>query len=198
MSGRTGGADADYGAQGEGPHVREAMGGIGRQIEDIISSAERFADDTRAKAKVEGQELFARRRTEAEHAAIEREADVAALIDRVDTDLRQVLASLEGLREQLLAAARGLEVATANLEQGRSRLTHSAQDGPANGDEAGVTGGSVSAVHESEEAANPPVVLASQMALSGMSREEIAQTLRTRFAIADPEPIVDQVLAREP
>jgi len=197
VSGETGGADTDHGAKDEGPHVREAMGGIGRQIEDIISSAERFADDTRAKAEVEGRELFARRRTEAEHAAIEREAAVAELIDRVDSDLREVVASLDGLREQLLAAARGLEIAAANVDQGRGRLTHSGQDGAADGKEAGVNGDSVDAAHEADEAANPPVVLASQMALSGMSREEIAQTLRTRFAIADPEPIVDQALARE-
>ncbi len=42
----------------EGPQVREAIGGIGRQIDDIISSAEQFADETRARAEADGEELL--------------------------------------------------------------------------------------------------------------------------------------------
>jgi len=203
VSGKTDGTDADYGAQGEGPHVRDAMGGIGRQIEDIISSAEQFADETRARAEADGEELLERRSSEAEHAAVERETAVAEVIARVDVGLREVLASIEGVREELLAAARGLEIAAGRVESDLERLSHSA-DAPdtiaaeGNDRRAPAVDEGPQAADGAAKEANPPVVLASQMALSGMSRAEIAATLRDRFAIADPEPIVERALAREP
>jgi hypothetical protein len=187
-------AEDDEVRAGDGPQVREAIGGIGRRIEEIISSAERFADDTRAKAEAEGQELFERRSSEAEHAAIERKTAVTELIDRVDASMRQLLASIEGLREQLLDNARGLELAAGRVERDLGRLTRASADGP---DASAAENGREGAENESDEWVNPPVVLASQMALSGMSRAEIAETLRTKFAIADPEPIVDRALARD-
>jgi hypothetical protein len=195
--------EVDEVATGDGPQVDEAIGGIGRQIEEIISSAERFADDTRAKAEAEGQELLERRTGEAERAAIEREAAIAELVDRVDSGLRQAVASIDGLREQLLDAAQGLDVAARHVERDLARLTRAGADSADEGDarpmRSGATeNGGEGVEEEASKHANPPVVLASQMALSGMSRAEIAETLRTRFAIADPEPIVDRALAREP
>ena len=196
--------EVDAAAVGEGPQVREAIGGIGRQIDEIISSAEQFADDTRARAEAEGNELLERRSSEAEHAAVEREAAAAEVIERVDVGLRDVLASIEGVREELLAAASGLEVAAGRAERDLERLRRAA-DGPdatpVERDDRQPSAGRDEAAEGSGGAAkeaSPPVVLASQMALSGMSRAEIAATLRDRFAIADPEPIVERALAREP
>jgi hypothetical protein len=197
------GMKVDETVVGEGPQVREAIGGIGRQIEDIISSAEQFADETRARAEADGEQLLERRSSEAEHAAIEREAAAAEVTARVDAGLREVLASIEGVREQLLTAARGLEITAGRVESDLERLTHPA-DAP-DATAAAANGRQTPAVEKGPEAsvgaakeASPPVVLASQMALSGMSPAEIAATLRDRFAIADPDPIVERALAREP
>lgn len=197
------GAEVDETAVDDGPQVREAIGGIGRQIEDIIGSAEQFADETRARAEADGEELLGRRSSEAEHAAVERENAAAEVIARVDVGLRELLASIEGVREELLAAARGLEIAAGRVESDLERLRHTA-DAPdvtaaeGNDRQAHAVDEGPQASDGAAKEANPPVVLASQMALSGMSRAEIAATLRDRFAIADPEPIVERALAREP
>jgi hypothetical protein len=201
-------------AAGEGPQVREAIAGISRQIDQIIGSAEQFADHTRVKAETEGQELLERRSREAEHVAVEREAAARELVDRVDAAMRELLASVSSLRERTVEAAQDLESAVARVERDLERLKSpeaEGQDGP--GEVAGSTaaarvpgpsggspgdGAAESGAHHAARAANPPVVLASQMALSGMSREEIAETLRGTFGIADPEPIVDRALAGKP
>ncbi len=150
------------------------------RLEAIVETAERAAQNVIDDAETQARRYLAQARAEADRAA---EGRLSELSDLVDTLLGQA-ASLRREAERLQAT----------LEEARARI---------GGEEVEQTP-RLRAVAEAEEPAPAPGaertdaagarLLATQMAVSGSSREEIEECLRSRFEIEDTTAILDAIL----
>lgn len=162
------------------------------RLAEIVAAAERAATRVIDDAEREASRQLAEAQTRAEDIAAAR---IAALTGQTDS----LIAHAEEIRqrsEQLLAALSRLK---GELEADR------ADEGPL----AGGGRAHLSAVAPLGEAPEPVFasgghggsagarLLATQMAVLGSSREEIAARLRNGFEIDDPEAILDAILGPE-
>lgn len=156
------------------------------RLEAVVKAAERAAESVIDDAEAQARRYLAQARAEADRMA---EGRVDALSELIDTLLGQA-ASLREEAEQLQAT---LEEARTQI--GGEEVDHSAEP-PAP---------RLRAVsEEGEEQARSPEVdragasgarlLATQMAVSGSSREEIETRLRNGFEIEDTGAILDAIL----
>jgi vacuolar-type H+-ATPase subunit H len=177
----------------------------------IIEAAERAAaaviDDSEAQAR----QYLSEAQAEADQVVAERLSSIAALTDSLVVEAEEIksrserlLVSLEEAKAQLGVNGKGSPVQA--VEQSQS-------DGAAAG--AGSRGSHLIAVTPVEEPwveetptdkEQPSIelgtpagarLLATQMAVSGNSREEIAARLRNGFEIQDPDAILDAILGPE-
>lgn len=151
-----------------------------RQLAAIVEAAERAATQVIDDAEREAQ----RRLAEAESEAAER---LSALALQTDT----LIAQAEEIRqrsEQLLVSLSRLKagLGDGSVATGPARASHLA---PVPEPEAGPPADVPSAAGAR--------LLATQMAISGSSREEIAARLRNGFEIDDPEAILEAILGPE-
>jgi cell division septum initiation protein DivIVA len=158
----------------------------------IVAAAEQAASKVIDDAEAEGNRYLSEAQAEADRIVAERLSSVAALTD-------SLVAQAEMIRQQ---AERLLE----SLAQARAELGPESDLGPA------PRGSHLSAVAPVEEpepaeaAQSPPSgrqgnagarLLATQMAVSGSSREEIESRLRNGFEIEDTGAILDAILGPE-
>jgi cell division septum initiation protein DivIVA len=150
----------------------------------IVEAAERAAESVIDDAETQARRHIAEAEAEAERIAAERQAGQSELIDAL-------LAEAEELRGQAERMIASLERARAEIgtEEGEappppaprrshlSAVAEQAMDG--HGSLAGAR------------------LLATQMAVSGSSREEIELRLRNGFEIDDPAPILEAILGPE-
>ncbi|HET7506824.1 MAG TPA: hypothetical protein VFJ53_00550 [Solirubrobacterales bacterium] len=163
---------------------KELRATTAERLEAIVEAAERAAASVIDDAEAQAHRYLAQARAEADRAA---EGRMEELSDLVDTLLGQAI-SLRREAERLQAT----------LEEAQSRIDPepAPQEVPR-----------LRAVGETEEPIPPAEVplgdaagarlLATQMAVSGSSREEIADRLRNRFEIEDTTPILDAILGPE-
>lgn len=168
------------------------------RLEAIVEAAERAAENVIDDAEAQAQRYLAQARTEADRASAGR---LGELSDLIDTLLGQA-ASLRLEAERLQAT----------LEDARSRLDPG--PGPAQGQASAAAERSreaqaprLRAVAPDERPEQPAAgargdaagarLLATQLAVSGSSREEIEDRLRSRFEIEDTEAILDAILGPE-
>jgi hypothetical protein len=175
-----------------------------RRVEAIIEGAEQAAkrviDDAEAKARayLAEAETEADRAVEARLAALGELTD--ALVAQADAIRRQSELLTESLREAKAKLETADDEAEAEEEGGRGeepRAPHLAAVGteaPEEDDE-----GHVEPVAERRGRGAPAGarLLATQMAVSGSSREEIATRLRSGFEIDDTDAILDAILGPE-
>lgn len=176
-----------------------------QRLEAIVEAAERAAEGVIDDAEAQARRYLAQARIEADRLAADRIGEVADLVD-----------SLLG---QALSLRREAEQLQATLEEARARFDpRAAQDEleqPGEYEEIeepeGPEGpGEVSAPRlraVSPEQTPPEAsgradsagarLLATQMAISGSSREEIAHRLRSGFEIEDADAILDAILGPE-
>jgi len=176
---------------------KELRATTAERLEAIVEAAERAAASVIDDAEAQARRYLAQARAEADRAA---EGRVAELSNLVDTLLGQAI-SLRREAERLQAT----------LEDARSRID---PEQPAEAPESSVRledpapqeAPRLRAVGEAEEPELPSEprldaagarLLATQMAVSGSSREEIAERLRNRFEIEDTSPILDAILGPE-
>ncbi len=184
------------------------------RLAEIVAAAERAAnkviDDAEREARRQIEEAGAR----AEDLVAERLATLSAELDSLVTQANEIrvrsqelLVSLSRLRSEL-----GMDgVVEVDSDPGPRP-----EGGTGYGPKVSVRGSHLSAVDgggpsgppRGEEAAPTPLrerhegpagarLLATQMAISGSSREEIAERLRNGFEIDDPEAILDAILGPE-
>lgn len=179
---------------------QELRAATAQRLEAIVEAAEKAAAGVIDDAEIQARRYLAQARAEADRLAADRADEVSELVD-----------SLLG---QALSLRQEAERLQATLEEARTRF---------GGGEARDERGHPSAHEEAEESAQVQAphlravvgeeerpleasaradsggarLLATQMAISGSSREEIARRLRNGFEIEDADAILDAILGPE-
>ena len=178
---------------------RELRATTAQRLEAIVEAAERAAEGVIDDAETQARRYLAQARAEADRLAADRVDEVSDLVD-----------SLLGQANSLRREAERLQ---ATLEEAKARF--SGQE-----DQAEFEQVEVHEEFEEPEEVRPPRLravigepappelgtrsdsagarlLATQMAISGSSREEIAHRLRNGFEIEDADAILDAILGPE-
>jgi cell division septum initiation protein DivIVA len=181
---------------------KELRATTAQRLEDIVEAAERAAEGVIDDAEAQARRYLTQARAEADRITDRRMEDLSHLIDvlldRADSLQR------EAERMQTVLEEAKFRISPEQPEEAGERKDESPQPvEPAPPREAprlrAVT-------HPEEPAAAPEApqpdaagarLLATQMAVSGSSREEIEQRLRNRFEIEDTSPILDAILGPE-
>jgi vacuolar-type H+-ATPase subunit H len=164
------------------------------RLEAIVEAAERAAEGVIDDAEAQARRYLAEARAEADRVTASR---VAELSDLVDSLLGQAV-SLRQEAERLQSA---LEEAKARVEPEEpiERPQEPAEQPPEAPRLRAVSGGEEPAPEAADRRADAAGarLLATQMAVSGSSREEIELRLRNGFEIEDTAPILDAILGPE-
>lgn len=177
---------------------RELRADTSERLEAIVEAAERAAESVIDDAEAQARRYLAQARAEAEQLGSGRLGDLSDLIDTL-------LGQAVSLRQEA-------ERLQATLEEARTRIDRKEEPAPA--PEPRGAGGTHDAPRlRAISAAEPPApapepedprsdpagarLLATQMAVSGSSREEIERRLRNGFEIEDPDAILDAILGPE-
>jgi vacuolar-type H+-ATPase subunit H len=154
----------------------------------IVTAAEQAASKVIDDAEAEGRRYISEAQTEADRIVTERLSSLASLTDSLVTQAEIIRQQSERLLESVAQARAELESEPAAAQRG-SHLT------------------AVAPVEEPVEVFPEPLdqrqanagarLLATQMAVSGSSREEIASRLRSGFEIDDTDAILDAILGPE-
>jgi cell division septum initiation protein DivIVA len=169
------------------------------RLEAIVKAAERAAESVIDDAEAEARRYLTQARAEADRITDRRMSDLSHLIDTLlgqaaslQREAERMQAVLEEAKfrvdpEQPLEAAEGTsppEEPTGPREVPRLRaVAHPEEPAPTPEAKAADAAGAR--------------LLATQMAVSGSSREEIEARLRNRFEIEDTTPILDAILGPE-
>jgi hypothetical protein len=179
---------------------KELRATTAERLEAIVEAAERAAESVIDDAEMQARRYLSQARAEADRAAEGRVSELSELVD-----------SLLG---QAISLRREAEQLQATLEEARSRVdpqrpAEAAEQPPQAPESASPPQElpRLRAVDHPEEPAPAPAVklpdaagarlLATQMAVSGSSREEIEARLRNRFEIEDTTAILDAILGPE-
>ena len=196
------GAEAATPKRGDGP--------VGR-IEEAVTSVERVAETIRREAEDEAKRYLSDRRREADQLLAAQRQDLADLA----TELEQSAAAMRGEAERSVraiegAAARLRRVAEIPKGAGRTqRATRSQRRRSSSSGSEREPAGKQRARTQSRKPAqksqprrNPEqkakedavMLRATELAVAGRPREEIAKALSTEFGIEDPAKILDRIL----
>jgi vacuolar-type H+-ATPase subunit H len=181
---------------------KELRATTAQRLEDIVEAAERAAEGVIDDAEAQARRYLTQARAEADRITDRRMEDLSHLID--------------SLLEQAASLQREAERMQTVLEEARFRVDpeppeaaeHEGSAPPRPQDQAPMREvPRLRAVAHPEEPAPVPEpvqpdaagarLLATQMAVSGSTREEIEQRLRNRFEIEDTKPILDAILGPE-
>lgn len=176
---------------------RDLQTDTAERLEAIVEAAERAAEGVIDDAEAQARRYLAQARSDADRLAVDR-----------TEGLSDVIASLVGqavsLREEAERLQAALENASARLAGPPAEPPAAAPPAPRSEPEAprlrAVEAGAAPAVQTGggrAHAAAGARLLATQMAVSGNSREEIAQRLRNGFEIEDTDAILDAILGPE-
>lgn len=167
------------------------------RLEAIVEAAERAAEKVIDDAEAQARRYLAQARAEADRAA---EGRLSELSDLIETLLGQAL-SLRQEAERLQAT---LEAAKARIDPGEAPAAPAVPDpeqAPASqAPRLRAVGGGAEiglAAEATRVDAAGARLLATQMAVSGSSREEIEARLRKGFEIEDTKAILDAILGPE-
>jgi hypothetical protein len=162
------------------------------RLEAIVEAAERAAEGVIDDAEAQARRYLAQARAEADRMAAGRVGELGDLI--------------ETLLGQAISLRREAERLQATLEEARERIEPGERPEPREVEEAPR----LRAVPVEEATAADPAepvdrfsgasgarLLATQLAVSGSSREEIAERLRNGFEIEDTDAILDAILGPE-
>jgi hypothetical protein len=179
---------------------KELRATTAERLEAIVEAAERAAEGVIDDAEAQARRYLAQARAEADRAA---EGRISELSELVDSLLGQAIS----LRREAERLQTSLEEANSRIDPGRpveAREQLPAPPEPAPSRQEAPRLRAVSQPQEpapaSEEKAPDAAgarLLATQMAVSGSSREEIEARLRNRFEIEDTTPILDAILGPE-
>jgi hypothetical protein len=179
---------------------KELRAATAERLEAIVEAAERAAESVIDDAETQARKYLAQARAEVDRAAEGRISELAELIDSLLDQAVSLRREAEGLQATLEEAKSRIDPARSS-DRGASEPEASPED-PASQEVPRLR-----AVTEPEGPASLPEarpvdaagarLLATQMAVSGSSREEIESRLRNRFEIEDTTPILDAILGPE-
>jgi hypothetical protein len=189
--------------------LRRSVEQASERIHEIIDAAERVAVEIRSEAEVEAESYMAERRREADRLVAERTAaldqlslTVADIGERFKQRADQMLSELD----QVVAEARrgayrnapltAVEPEPAPREPEPQPAVVSAYPGrdvASTVPEGAVAPAATAAVGDADTTAEA-LLRATQMAVTGKDRDEIARALRTDFPAVDADSILDQIL----
>jgi hypothetical protein len=176
------------------------------RLEAIVEAAERAAEKVIDDAEAEARRYLAEAQAEADR---QTSARLSSLSDLTDSLLGQALelrhmaerlqSALEGAKDRIEAGNRGVawdadDDAAAGAAP-RSHGVHLTAVAPIDVEETGSA--DPGADHDERGTPAGARLLATQMAVSGSSREEIEQRLRNGFQIEDTASILDAILGPE-
>ena len=192
----------DFPSQQRAQHASTA-----ERLEAIVEAAERAAEKVIDDAEVEARRYLAEAQAEADRQTSARLSSLSDLTDSLlgqAAELRRraerLQSALEGAKDRIEAGDRGVawdadvDDAAAGAAP-RSHGVHLTAVDPIDAEETG----SVDAAADRDERGTPAGarLLATQMAVSGSSREEIEKRLRSGFQIEDTASILDAILGPE-
>ncbi|HVW46252.1 MAG TPA: hypothetical protein VHA76_04300 [Solirubrobacterales bacterium] len=192
------------------------------RLAEIVAAAEQAARQVIDEAEAEARERLADATEEADRIVAERLGRLATLTEELDAQAEALKRGAEALRAALAQAR--VELGGTDSFTG-SRPVREPSPWGAEREQRREPGPSLTVVGAAEAAPEPPTppqppaspqpepepdpepgvagtsagarLLATQMAVSGSSREEIAQRLRSGFAIVDTTAILDAILGPE-
>jgi vacuolar-type H+-ATPase subunit H len=159
----------------------------------IVAAAEQAAAQVIDDAEAEGQRYLSDAREEADSLVAERLSSLASLTDSLVAQAEMIRQQSERLLESLAQARAELQV-DSSLVPPMSRGSHLSAVAPV---EAPAEERSASSPNGGRNDQAGARLLATQMAVSGSSREEIASRLRIGFQIDDSDAILDAILGPE-
>jgi vacuolar-type H+-ATPase subunit H len=161
------------------------------RLEAIVEAAERAAEGVIDDAEAQARRYLAQAKAEADRLVEDRFGELSDLVD-------SLLGQAVSLRREAVQLQATLEEAKARLEGGEPRRRDS-QEEPVVPRLRAV--GEAEAPDREEDARSTDAagarLLATQMAVSGSSREEIELRLRNGFQIEDTDAILDAILGPE-
>lgn len=176
---------------------RRLQADTSERLESIVEAAERAAESVIDDAETQARKYLAQARAEADQLAGEKIGDLSDLID-------VLLAQALSLRQETERLQVTLEVARDRIEAGGEPVgeerSRDLEEEPAIPRLRAVGGEEQSPDPEPQGRRSDAAgarLLATQMAVSGSSREEIEQRLRNGFQIEDTDAILDAILGPE-
>ena len=168
------------------------------RLEAIVEAAERAAEGVIDDAEAQARRYLAQARVEADRVAESRIGELSGLIDTLLGQAISLRQEAERLQQTLEAARVGVGV-----EPGEGGAEPPAPEAPSaprlRAVDASEPAPDLAAEPSSERRGDPAGarLLATQLAVSGSSREEIAERLRNGFEIEDTDAILDAILGPE-
>lgn len=164
------------------------------RLEAIVEAAERAAESVIDDAEAQARKYLAQAQAEADRRTGDRLEELSELID-------VLLAQALSLRQETERLQATLEVAKDRIDAGDEPATEESAQEPAEQPlppRLRAVGGEdqepAPELRERRSDAAGARLLATQMAVSGSSREEIEQKLRNGFEIEDADAIIDAIL----
>ena len=198
------------------PHRRDIEDSTAARLAEIVAAAERAAKGVIDEAEAEARARLSDAHEEADRIVAERLAELAELTEEIEAQAEALRRGSEALQAALARARAefgGAESLGGSASTPRPAAVPEADERPATPSLTVVgSPGRLPLVEaedalatesepdlEPEPAGNPAGarLLATQMAVSGSSREEISERLRSGFAIADTTAILDAILGPE-
>jgi cell division septum initiation protein DivIVA len=173
------------------------------RLEAIVEAAERAAESVIDDAEAQARRYLAQARAEADRVAVGRGGELGDLIETLLGQAISLRQEAERLQSTLEEARQRIEPGDASSKDEQQRPEPQEAQEPEEAPRlraVPVEEDSLSAPAEpSERAVDAPGarLLATQMAVSGSSREEIAERLRNGFEIEDADAILDAILGPE-
>jgi hypothetical protein len=169
----------------------------------IVEAAERAAVTVIDDAEAQAQRRLEEARAEADRIVADRLASIAEMTDSlvaqaaaIRDQSKQLLASLAEAKHRIEAEGR-IEVAAVETGAGSARAPHLSAVEPVAEPAAPSLTELPSGAGDGDGGAAGARLLATQMAVSGSSREEIEARLRNGFEIEDTASILDAILGPE-
>lgn len=182
------------------------LASVAERLNAIVEAAERAAESVIDDAEAEARRYLAAAKADADRAGSDREAELARLVDSLLADAIAMQGGAERMVESLRRAQEGLrrqvpesaEEETdqtprlAPVEQLRPREPLAAEPEPVP-----MPSASAAAQPRTASATAGARLLATQLAVSGSSREEIDRRLKSGFELDDTSAILDAILGPE-
>jgi len=173
------------------------------RLEAIVEAAERAAESVIDDAEAQARRYLAQARAEADRMAVGRVGELGDLIETLLGQAISLRREAEGLQSTLEEAKARIEPGGAPPAEARQRPELAEEQEPEETprlravpvEDAPAPAPTPSPERSSD--APGARLLATQMAVSGSSREEIAERLRNGFEIEDVEAILDAILGPE-
>lgn len=179
----------------DNPEPPPLAGSTAERLAAIVEAAERAAVTVIDDAEAQARRRLEQAQAEADQLIGARLAELAELTDSLVAQAEAIRGQSERLIFSLREAKRrlGVEETDADLPSGSARSSHLSAVEP-------VEGATAPTELRSEAGDGTPAgarLLATQMAVSGSSREEIEARLRNGFEIEDTASILDAILGPE-